>query len=88
MHHADQIRAFFKSLLAIRHDRQPFTDTSSFFLSGRLSSVDAVELVVFLEEKFGVDFAEIGFDQSQIDSVEAIESLLRNAKIPESPSRP
>jgi len=77
MDHAAEIREFLKNLLAIRHDRQPFTDTSSFFLSGRLSSVDAVELVVFLEEKYGIDFAATGFDQSLIDSVEAIVSLIR-----------
>jgi len=80
MDHPAEVSRIFKGLLAIRHDRQPFTDSTSFFLSGRLSSVDAVELVVFLEEKYGIDFAEIGFDQSQIDSVEAIGSLLRNVK--------
>jgi acyl carrier protein len=80
MDHTAEVREFFKGLLAIRHDRQPFTDSTSFFLSGRLSSVDAVELVVFLEEKYGIDFAEIGFDQSQIDSVAAVESLLRTVK--------
>jgi acyl carrier protein len=80
MDHTAEVREFFKGLLAIRHDRQPFTNSTSFFLSGRLSSVDAVELVVFLEEKYGIDFAEIGFDQSQIDSVEAVESLLRTVK--------
>jgi len=80
MDHTSEVREFFKGLLAIRHDRQPFTDSTSFFFSGRLSSVDAVELVVFLEEKYGIDFAEIGFDQSQIDSVEAVESLLRTVK--------
>ena len=80
MDHTAEVREFFKVLLAIRHDRQPFTDSTSFFLSGRLSSVDAVELVVFLEEKYGIDFAENGFDQSQIDSVEAVESLLRTVK--------
>jgi acyl carrier protein len=80
MDHTAEVREFFNGLLAIRHDREPFTDSTSFFLSGRLSSVDAVELVVFLEEKYGIDFAEIGFDQSQIDSVEAIGSLLRTGK--------
>jgi len=76
------VRDFLKNLLALRQDTRPFTDTSSFFLSGRLSSVDAVELVVFLEEEFGLDFAEIGFDQAKIDSIEAIESLLQAAGVP------
>jgi acyl carrier protein len=81
MDHMAEIRDFLKKLLSSRGDRQPFTDTSSFFLSGRLGSVDAVELVVFLEEQFEIDFSETGFDQSQIDSIEAITSLLQSQKV-------
>ena len=81
MDHMAEIRDFLKKLLSSRGDRQPFTDTSSFFLSGRLVSVDAVELVVFLEEQFEIDFSETGFDQSQIDSIEAITSLLQSEKV-------
>jgi acyl carrier protein len=78
-----EIREFLRKLLALRGDRQPFSDTSSFFLSGRLGSVDAVELVVLLEERFGIDFAEVGFDQSNIDSIEAIRSLLQSVRAAE-----
>jgi acyl carrier protein len=80
MDHIPEIREFMKNLLAIRHDKQPFSDTSSLFLSGRLSSVDAVELVVFLEEKYGVDFTKTGFDESMIDSVDTVASLVGTAK--------
>ena len=52
-----------------------FSDSDSLLLGGRLQSLDAVEIVVFLEETFGVDFAAIGFDQEKIDSVDAITSL-------------
>ena len=75
-----ETRELLQRLLSLRGDRRPFTDTSSFFLSGRLGSVDAVELVVFLAEKFGIAFAAIGFDESQIDSIEAIQSLVETAK--------
>ena len=75
-----EIREFLRKLLSSRGDRQPFTDSTSFFLSGRMGSVDAVELVVLLEEQFGIDFAETGFDQSQIDSIDAIKLLLQTAK--------
>jgi acyl carrier protein len=78
-----EIREFLRKLLALRGDRQPFSDTSSFFLNGRLGSVDAVELVVLLEERFGIDFAEVGFDQSNIDSIEAIRSLLQSVRAAE-----
>ncbi|HYB60754.1 MAG TPA: acyl carrier protein [Methylomirabilota bacterium] len=75
-----EVREFLRKLLLSKGDRQPFADTSSFFLSGRLASIDAVELVVLLEKKFGIDFGEIGFDESQIDSIEAIQSLVQATK--------
>lgn len=80
MDHRDQIRAYLKELLVQKGDNQPFADDTSLLISGRLASVDAVEIVVFLEEKFQVDFAEVGFDQSLIDSVDAIESLILTVK--------
>ena len=80
MDHREEIRKCLKELLLLKGDKQPFSDDASLLLSGRLASVDAVEIVVFLEEKFGIDFAEVGFDQSLIDSVDAIDSLIHAAK--------
>jgi acyl carrier protein len=80
VNHRDEIRAYVKTLLEQRGDHKPFSDDASLLLSGRLASLDAVEIVVFLEEKFHVDLAEVGFDQSLIDSVDAIESLIHAVK--------
>jgi acyl carrier protein len=80
MDHREEIRKYMQELLALKGDRQPFADGTSLLLSGRLASVDAVDIVVFLEEKFGVDFAELGFDQTLIDSVDAIDSLVQTVK--------
>jgi len=80
MNPADKIRNFVQGLLARRRDKRPFADDSSLILSGRLSSVEAVEIGVFLEVNFGVDFAEIGFDQARIDTVELILSLAGQTK--------
>ena len=79
MDSSPEIRAFVQNLLTQNGDKEPLTDTSSFLLSGRLNSVDAVEIVVFLEEKFAIDFSSIGFDQEKIDSIAAIETLIRDA---------
>lgn len=80
MDHREEIRAYIKQLLDQKGDKHTLTDDASLLLSGRLASVDAVEIVIFLEEKFGVDLAEVGFDQSLIDSVDAIESLIHAVK--------
>jgi acyl carrier protein len=76
MDHKAGIREFIGELLARKGDTQPISDDTSLLLSGRLQSVDAVELAVFLEEKFGVDFARIGFDQEMIDTVDMINALV------------
>lgn len=80
MDYREEIRKYLKQLLAQKDDAQPFADDASLLLSGRLASIDAVEIVVFLEEQFGVNFAEIGFDQGLIDSVDAIDSLVQTVK--------
>jgi hypothetical protein len=51
------------------------------FLSGWLQSIDAVDVVVFLEEQWGLDFAEIGFDIAMIDSVNEILALRQYSEI-------
>jgi acyl carrier protein len=80
MDHREEIREYLKELLLQKGDNQPFADDASLLLSGRLASVDAVEIVVFLEEKFGVNFSDVGFDQTLIDSVDAIDSLIHTVK--------
>jgi acyl carrier protein len=75
-----EVRQFVQELLSRKGDRQPFSDSDSLLLGGRLESVDAVDIVVFLEEKFHIDFAEVGFDQTLIDSVDAIDSLIQTVK--------
>jgi acyl carrier protein len=79
MERKEAIREFLQTLLARKGDEQPFSDDSSLLLSGRLQSVDAVSLAVFLEEKFGVDFAEMGFDQEKMDTVNAICMLIEES---------
>lgn len=74
-----EIREFVRKLLARKGDTAPFADDGSLLLSGRLQSVEAIELAVFLEEKFGVDFAKLGFDQEMIDSLDAISTLVQDS---------
>ena len=82
MNEKAQVHSFVQNLLADKGDDQPFTDEDSLLLGGRLQSIDAVEIVVFLEEKFGIDFAIIGFEQEQIDSVDAICTLIQSTAVP------
>lgn len=73
-----QIHEFVRELLTNSGDDQPLPDDESLLLSGRLQSIDAVEIVIFLEENFAIDFAQIGFDRDQLDSVDAICTLIQS----------
>jgi len=79
MENKSAIREFIQKLLTSKGDTHPFADDASLILSGRLQSIDAVDLAVFLEEKFRVDFAQMGFDQERLDSVNAIASFIEEA---------
>jgi acyl carrier protein len=73
------IREFIQKLLTGKGDTHPFADDASLIFSGRLQSIDAVDLAVFLEKQFGVDFAEMGFDQERLDTVNAIMSMVEES---------
>jgi acyl carrier protein len=53
------------------------SDDESLVFTGRLSSVDVVEIAAFLEQEFGVDFAARGFDQNDFDSIAKMAALVR-----------
>ena len=79
MRSKNDIREFVRNLLITNGDRCDLSDQDSILLSGRLQSIDAVEIVIFMEENFGIDFAQLGFDREQIDNIDAIYSLAQAA---------
>jgi acyl carrier protein len=78
MNEKQEIRKFVEGLLAGYGDDSPLVDGESLLVSGRLQSIDAVEIVMFLEQRFGLDFATIGFDRDRIDSMDAIANLVES----------
>jgi acyl carrier protein len=78
MNTQQEIRTFIEQLLQQKGDLAPIGDADSLMLSGRLESIDVLEVVMFLERRFGVDFAQTGFDQAQLDSILLIDELVRS----------
>jgi acyl carrier protein len=76
MNTRNELRAHIQRLLADKDDREPLGDTDSLVLSGRLDSVDILQIVVFLEGNYGIDFADQEFDQEDFDSIAKILSLI------------
>jgi acyl carrier protein len=81
MDQREAVRQLVGRLLAKKGNTRAFGDNDSLFLSGRLQSVDAVEVVIFLEDEWGLDFAKIGFDMTMIDSVEEILALRQHIEV-------
>ena len=71
-----QLKEFIDQALVSQADRAGYTDDEALFSSGRLDSFTMMNLVMYLEQTFGIDFSSTGFDIDLVDSIAAIESLL------------
>jgi acyl carrier protein len=72
----DAVREFVGTLLRRKGDTNPFSDTDSLVLSGRLDSAEVLEIVMFLERQFSFNFGDRPFDQGLVDSVHEITDLI------------
>jgi hypothetical protein len=70
------IGEFVQGLLDKKSDRPAFSDSEKLVARRRPESIDTLEVWVFLEEKNGVDFGEMGFDQNQVGSINDIVALI------------
>lgn len=71
-----KIRNFLEKILNDKGDSSGFTDQQLLVTEGRLTSLDVMTIVVFLEENYGIDFSDRPFDQNEFDSVESITALV------------
>ena len=71
-----EIRNFLEEILNNKGDSSDFTDQQLLVTEGRLTSLDIITIVVFLEENYGIDFSDRPFDQNEFDSVESITALV------------
>lgn len=69
------IRGIVGTLLQQKGDRGGFSDGDLLLTSGRLDSVDTLELVVFLEQNYGIDFSD-GLNRDDLDSVKSLLGLV------------
>lgn len=75
----EKLRAAVAGLLAARGDRDPVSDDESLFTTGRLDSLAATELIMLLEQDFGLDLASADFDVSALDTIADIADLVARA---------
>jgi acyl carrier protein len=78
----DQVREYIAGLLRQNQDNgaATITDTDSLVLSGRLSSLDVIDVLTFLEDKFNFEMDPIDFDQKKFDTVNNIVAMMEAAQ--------
>ena len=72
------IKAFIQKLLNEHGYVDEVSPSESLILSGLLDSLAVINIVVFLEEQFGIDFSEVYFDQTSFDSVDLITTFVED----------
>ncbi len=68
----DDIREYVAMMLTRKGDARRPADHDPLLETGRIDSLDVLEIVAFLEERFGVDFSAQAFDQSHFNSIDEI----------------
>ena len=76
-----QVRHYVMQRLRMKGDGAALSDEDALFSSGRLDSLDAVETVVFVESEYGINFSEIDFDLTLLDSIAAIARLVDRSQL-------
>jgi acyl carrier protein len=71
-----QMRNYVTQRLRMQGDLAPLNDEDPLFTSGRLNSLDAVEIIMSIETDYGINFFEINFDLTLLDSIAAIADLI------------
>lgn len=74
------IHDFLSTLLNQRGRNARIAADQSLFLSGLLDSMDAMQVILFLENEYQVDFSQMAFSLELIDTLDQIESLAKNQR--------
>jgi acyl carrier protein len=70
------IRDLVITMLADHGHRSDIGEHDSLFFSGKLDSLAATQVMMTLEQDFGIDLTDADFDISQLDTIARIEALV------------
>ena len=74
-----RMRNYLTQRLRMKGDGAPLRDDDLLFTSGRLDSLDAVEIIMTIENDYGINFSDLDFDLTRLDSVATIAELVARA---------
>jgi len=72
----NKIRSFVGDLITRKGFSAKFTDDTKLVSNGFLDSIDIMDIVVYLEQEFSLDFIDRGIDQTEFDSVNSIIQMI------------
>ena len=78
MNKREQVRKIIRGALSQTGDTGPFADGDSLVVSGRLSSLEVVNVLLSLEQTFGFEMDPDEFDLMKLDSVDSILDTLES----------
>jgi acyl carrier protein len=75
------IKAFISSSILKNANDVVIDNGSSLVMSGLVNSLAIVEIITFVEQKFGIDVADEEIDIADFDSVESICKMLERKRL-------
>jgi len=76
----NKVHEYILGLLKNKGDNTPIADKDKLISAGRLDSVDVMDIVVFLEDSYGLDFSVRGIDIDDFDSLDSITKMIGEMK--------
>ena len=74
--HRERLLEFLRTIQKPDHPLDDVAETDSLVESGLIDSLALLEIIVFLEEQYGIDFVATGFEPEQLMSVCGILDLI------------
>lgn len=76
MNGRDKIRQMIGNVLRMKGDNDPIGDQDPLVTTGRIDSLEVMQVTVHLEEEFGVDLSRRPFDKYDFESVESVARMV------------
>ncbi|HEX4994093.1 MAG TPA: acyl carrier protein [Methylomirabilota bacterium] len=74
--HRERVLDFLRTVQKPDRPLDTVAETDSLVESGLIDSLALLEIVAFLEEQYGIDFAAVGLEPEQLTSVSGILDLI------------
>ena len=78
----DTIKSFILNNYLFTDDMTQLKDDQSFLETGIIDSIGVMEIVLFLEEEFGIKIEDQEIAPENLDSIQGIMTFLNNKSVP------